>query len=227
MSEKDVNTDESRPDIVEEPVELDGIADVEPVDTTPVGKRSTRTSGSVESTSGSVEIKVPGRSPRGRAVVAAAVGALIALAALAGVFGYKWQSVQGELDRVQADQSSLAAATEVAREYTERSLTYDYRDVDAFFDGVNRGATKSLQDEYEKARGDLQTLMVTAQVVASGDIIATSVLSSADERYEFAVTAIQKTKNLQQPEEAQVPNVLKVVVVRDGDTWLVDKYSSM
>lgn len=158
---------------------------------------------------------------------AAVVVVGLALVAVAVVFGMKWQSTQGDLDEIRAERARVAAATTVAREYTARSLTYDYHDVDAFFAGVNQGATPSLRGEYEKARGDLQSLMETAQVVASGDIVATSVLSSSPNRYEFAVTAIQKTKNLQQPEDAQVPNVLKLIVVRSGNSWLVDKYSSM
>lgn len=52
-------------------------------------------------------------------------------------------------------------------------------------------------------------------------------LSSSADGYEFAVTAIQTTKNLQQPEKAQAPNVLKLVIVRSGNGWLVEKHLSM
>lgn len=152
---------------------------------------------------------------------------VLVVTATAVVFGVKWHAAQSELDDVHAAQSRTAAATALAKDYTLRSLTYDYRDMNAFFDGVAKDATDSLKEEYRKARPDLQSLMSTAQVVASGNVVASSVLSSTDDRFEVAVTALQKTKNLQQPEEQIVPNILKVVIVRHGDGWLVDKYSAM
>lgn len=152
---------------------------------------------------------------------------ILVVTAAAVVFGVKWHAAQSELDDVHAAQSRTAAATALAKDYTLRSLTYDYRNMNAFFDGVAKDATDSLKEEYRKARPDLQSLMSTAQVVASGNVVATSVLSSTDDRFEVAVTALQKTKNLQQPEEQIVPNILKVVIVRHGDGWLVDKYSAM
>ncbi len=152
---------------------------------------------------------------------------IAAVAAVAIVLGLKWSAAQSDLDEIRSDQATTAETTALAKEYTRRSLTYDYRDMKTFFAGVEQDATESLKAEYRKARPDLQTLMTTAQVVASGEIVATSVLWSTDDRYEFAVTALQKTKNLQQPEEQLVPNVLKVVVVRSGDGWSVDKYSAM
>lgn len=168
--------------------------------------------------------------PRGRSgswPARLAVLACVVVATIAVVFGIKWHSAQSELDDARAVQEQIAAATALAKSYTLRSPTYDYRNMNAFFDGVAKDATDSLKAEYRKARPDLQTLMTTAQVVASGRVVATSVLSSSDDRYEFAVTALQKTKNLQQPEEQVVPNILKVVLVRHEGGLLVDKYSAM
>ncbi|GAB08241.1 hypothetical protein GOARA_005_00360 [Gordonia araii NBRC 100433] len=160
----------------------------------------------------------------GRRWVLGGVGAILLAALVFCALG--WRSSAADLRAARAEQADIAATSQVARDYTLRSLTYDHRRLDHFFSGVNRGATPGLRAKYREVRETLTDIMSKSQVVASGEVLGTTVTSKKPGRYEFLVFATQKTQNIQQPEPAEVPNLLKVTVVRSDDKWLVDDYAS-
>ncbi|GAA2492040.1 hypothetical protein ACFOS0_26900 [Nocardia seriolae] len=66
--------------------------------------------------------------------------------------------------------------------------------------------------------------MTDAQVVASGDVVGTSVEAKGNDQYTVTVYATQKTQNVQQQDPATVPNLLVLTVAKTGGDWLVTDY---
>ncbi|WP_306362707.1 hypothetical protein [Nocardia sp. CC227C] len=151
--------------------------------------------------------------------VAAAV-----LGVLAVAFGVSWQNAAGDLTALRDDQADRARAAEVARDYTLRSLTYDYRDLPAFFDAVRRDASSGLAQRYDDVHDTLATIMTEAQVVATGKVLGTSVEATGNDQFVVTVFATQRTQNVQQPEPATKPNLLTVTVAKYDDSWQVVDY---
>ncbi|WP_282779060.1 MULTISPECIES: hypothetical protein [unclassified Nocardia] len=151
--------------------------------------------------------------------VAAAV-----LGVLAVAFGVSWQHAAGDLNALRDDQADRARAAEVARDYTLRSLTYDYRELPAFFDAVRRDASAGLTQRYDDVHDTLATIMTEAQVVATGNVLGTSVEATGNDQFVVTVFATQRTQNVQQPEPVTKPNLLTVTVAEYDGTWQVVDY---
>ncbi|GAB2531247.1 hypothetical protein [Nocardia heshunensis] len=153
---------------------------------------------------------------------AAAAAALFAIVAV--VFGVFWHNSSGDYDALKSSQSDRDRAAEIAKEYTLRSLTYDYRNLPAFFDGVQRGTSDALRGRYTQVHDTLAKIMTDAQVVATGDVVGTSVEAKGNDQYTVTVYATQKTQNVQQQDPATVPNLLVLTVAKDGGDWVVTDY---
>lgn len=153
------------------------------------------------------------------------LGGLAVLAVvLAVVFGVLWRSAAGELAASNAQDRDRQIALNTATDYTARSLTYDYRNLDAFFGGVDEGASQALQDRYDGVRDALTAIMTESQVVATGEVLSAAVDSESGGEYKIAVFAQQTTQNLQQQDPGKVPNLLVVTVLNQDGQWIVSDY---
>ncbi len=166
-----------------------------------------------------------GRTRGGRPTVVLAVVAVLAVIA-AALAAWQWRSAAGALDVERAADADRAAAVDVARGYTERSLTYDHTNVDGFFAGVEEGTTDALRERFDGVREVLTQIMTDSQVVASGTVNAATVTAQDGNVYTVKVFATQTTQNLQQPEPGAVPTLLTVTVEKNGDQWLVSDYGA-
>ncbi|MEC3918732.1 hypothetical protein [Nocardia sp. CDC160] len=152
----------------------------------------------------------------------AAATVLFAVAAV--VLGVLWHGSARDYDALKSSQADRDRAAQVAKDYTLRSLTYDYRNLPAFFDGVQRGTSDALKDRYTQVHDTLAKIMTDAQVVATGDVVGTSVEAKGNDQYTVTVYATQKTQNVQQQDPATVPNLLVLTVAKNGGEWLVTDY---
>ncbi|WP_169815617.1 hypothetical protein [Nocardia inohanensis] len=152
------------------------------------------------------------------------IGAAAALAVLATVLGVGWYRAAGDLDTTRTAQADRDRAAEVAKDYTLRSLTYDYKNMPAFFDNVQRGTSEALTKRYNDVHDTLTKIMTEAQVVATGTVVGTSVEAKGNDQYAVTVFATQRTQNIQQAEAATKPNLLTVTVAKSGGEWLVVDY---
>ncbi|MBY4129574.1 hypothetical protein HQO83_14340 [Rhodococcus fascians] len=155
-------------------------------------------------------------------VVAAAVAVVAVVAAV--VFGYLWHSAAGDLDAARQQETDRQIALNTAKDYTSRSLTYDYNDLDAFFASVEDGAAQPLQDRYNGVKDALTAIMTESQVVASGEALSAAVDSETDGVYKISVYAQQQTRNVQSPDGGTVANILAVTVSDHDGQWIVDDY---
>ncbi|MEV6772361.1 hypothetical protein AB0N05_27385 [Nocardia sp. NPDC051030] len=153
-----------------------------------------------------------------------ALAAAAVLAVLSLVLGYFWHSASSDLDALKTSNSDRDRAAEVARDYTMRSLSYDYKNLPAFFDGVQRGTSDALRDRYTSVHDTLAKIMTQAQVIATGDVVGTAVEAKGNDQYVVTVFATQRTQNIQQTEPATVPNLLLVTVAKSGGDWVVVDY---
>ncbi|WP_157390163.1 hypothetical protein [Nocardia terrae] len=145
-------------------------------------------------------------------------------AVIAVTFGVLWHNTSDDYTALKSNQSDRDRAAEVAKEYTLRSLTYNYKDLPAFFDGVQHGTSAALRDRYSQVHDTLAKIMTDAQVVATGDVVGTSVEPKGNNQYSVTVYATQKTQNVQQPDPATVPNLLVLTVAKNGGDWVVTDY---
>ncbi|MBL1074111.1 hypothetical protein JK358_06855 [Nocardia sp. 2] len=157
-------------------------------------------------------------------VVPVLAGLVAVLAVLGVALGFQWRSAAGDLNDLRAANADRDRAAEVASDYTLRSLTYDYKNVPAFFDGVQRGTSDALRNRYTEVHDTLSKIMTEAQVVATGQVVGTSVQAQGNDQYTVTVYATQRTQNIQQQDPATVPNLLTVTVAKNDGDWLVVDY---
>ncbi|MFG1795101.1 hypothetical protein [Nocardia sp. NPDC049149] len=166
--------------------------------------------------------KEPGVGRSGLEYVFGGIAVLLTVLAIA--LGLSWQSSSDDLAALRQQNADRDKAAEVAKDYTTRSLTYDHKNLPAFFDGVQRDASDALRKRYDEVHDTLAKIMTEAQVVATGQVLGTTVEAQGNDQYSVTVFATQKTQNIQQPNPATVPNILVVTVAKHGDGWQVADY---
>lgn len=148
-------------------------------------------------------------------------GLLVVLIA-GGTFGYvKYRGATNDLAAMHQAAADRAAATQVAKDYALKSLTYSFKDPDAFFAAVEDGVSDALKDKYINATDLLKGVMLQAQVTSTGEVLATDAISQPGDVYQVVVSANQTTRNLQNPEKRTSTILLQITVNKVGDTWQV------
>ncbi|MGV0737015.1 hypothetical protein ABQF35_09440 [Mycobacterium syngnathidarum] len=154
--------------------------------------------------------------------LSAAAAALVAGVIAGSVFGYlRYQTVSDELAALHQAEADRTTATQLAKDYALKSLTYSFEDPDAFFRSVNEGVSTALQDKYTNAADLLKGIMLQAQVTSRGEILATEAVPQPGNVYQVVVSASQTTRNLQRPQERVSLILLQVTMNKVGDTWEV------
>ncbi|MFC9437409.1 hypothetical protein [Nocardia sp. NPDC057030] len=151
-------------------------------------------------------------------------GLTVLLTVLSIALGLSWQSTSDDLGALRQQNTDRDRAAEIAKDYTLRSLTYDYKNLPGFFDGVRRGTSDALRKRYDEVHDTLAKIMNEAQVVATGQVLGTAVDAQGNDQFSVTVFATQKTQNIQQPTPATVPNLLVVTVAKNNGDWQVVDY---
>ncbi|MGW0003121.1 hypothetical protein [Nocardia grenadensis] len=169
------------------------------------------------------ERKVDGR--RASPATASAWGlAAAAFVVLTVLLGWRWYSTEHELDDLRGRITDRDRVAAVAAGYAHRSLTYDFRSLDAFFAGVRHGTTAAFSHRYDTVGDTLAKIMTEAEVVAQGEVVGTAVEAVDPDNYLVTVFATQQTRNVRHPEPVGVPTLVTVSVQRVGEEWLVADY---
>ncbi|MFQ6227710.1 hypothetical protein [Nocardia sp. NPDC002869] len=164
------------------------------------------------------------RAPGSLATVSVWGLAAVAFVVLAALLGWRWYAAQHELDDLRARITDRDRVAAVAADYTKRSLTYDFRSLDAFFAGVRQGTTVAFAHRYDTVGDTLAKVMTEAEVVAQGEVVSTAVDAVDADNYIVTVFATQQTRNVRHPEPVGAPTLVTVGVQRVGDEWLVADY---
>lgn len=162
----------------------------------------------------------PSRSrPRWRRV---GVAVLVAAVTAGAVFGYlRYNATADDLVRIRHAEADRSTAAQLAKDYALKSLTYSFKDPDAFFRSVEQGVSPTLKDKFVNASGFLKTLMLQAQVTSTGEVVATDPIPQPGDVYEVVVSSYQTTRNVQNPEPRVSVMLLQVIVNKVGDSWQV------
>lgn len=150
--------------------------------------------------------------------VAVAVACVIA----ASVYGYlKYSDISDQLAATRQVEADRATAVQLAKDYALKSLTYSYKDPDAFFASVKEGVAPALRDKYINATDLLKGIMLQAQVTSKGEILATEAIEQPGDVYQVVVAASQTTRNVQHPQERVSLILLQITLNKTGDAWQV------
>lgn len=174
----------------------------------------------------SVSDEQPESRPGSPILLRVLLGVLTVLTAIAGFFGWRWHTTERDLVVLQQSTIDRDHAAAVAADYAKRSLTYDFRNLDGFFDSVRHGTTDNLSHRYDTVHDTLTKIMTEAQVVAHGDVLGTAVDAVEGDNYTVTVFATQQTQNVQHPEPVSAATLLTVNIQHNGGNWLVADYRS-
>lgn len=162
--------------------------------------------------------KAEGRS-NSLTLILAVVAGIVAIAAIATsiVFYLKYQDKNDILE-------AQAAARDTMCEYAKTVTSYNYNDLDKFFQSVLDGATGEWKTEFETNSKALRDPLVQGQVQSSGDEVQCGV-QSGDTENAVVVAAIGQTVTSlgtqNKPQKGQISVVATMENV-DGK-WLVSK----
>jgi Mce-associated membrane protein len=147
---------------------------------------------------------------------------LVATVIAGAVFGYlRYQATADDLVRMRQAEADRNTAAQLAKDYALKSLTYSFKDPDAFFRSVEQGVSPTLKDKFVNATGFLKSVMLQAQVTSTGEVVATDPIPQPGDVYEVVVSTYQNTRNVQNPEPRVSVMLLQVIVNKVGDSWQV------
>lgn len=181
------------PRVDEDPVELLGRLDEEPVVDSPPERR---------------------RRPPWSVIAAAAV--LAALLAAAGLGGYRWYGDRA-LDK--AHEGALAAARQTAVNFVSVSASSVDRDLQR----IVAGATGEFKDEFVRGQAQVRAAIVENKVESTGSVLRAGLVSGDRRSAVVLVAVDATVKNVKAPEGRPSHYRIQVDVTRDGDAWLVSR----
>ncbi|MDQ7904417.1 hypothetical protein RB614_07755 [Phytohabitans sp. ZYX-F-186] len=177
----------------EDPVELLGRLDEEPVLDTPPARR---------------------RRPRWSVLLACGVLALALVAAVLG--GYRWYGDRA-LDR--AHEAALAAARQTAVNFVSVSASSVDRDLQR----IVAGATGEFKDEFVRGQAQVRAAIVENKVESTGTVLRAGLISGDRRSAVVLVAVDATVKNVKAPDGRPSHYRIQVDVTRDGDAWLVSR----
>lgn len=177
----------------EDPVELLGRLDEEPVLDSPPGRP---------------------RPPQWSTLVACAALALALVAAVLG--GYRWYGDRA-LDK--AHESALAAARQTAVNFVSVSASSVDRDLQR----IVAGATGEFRDEFVRGQAQVRAAIVENEVESAGTVLRAGLISGDRRSAVVLVAVDATVKNLKAPEGRPSHYRIQVDVTRDGGAWLVSR----
>lgn len=145
-------------------------------------------------------------------IVVALVGAL----ALAAISSWNWYEVK-QRDNLRGD------ALREARTLAVQVTSYDYRDVDAYFDLLKRVSTGDFAQRYSKATDDLRQVIVSTQSEVTAEVLAAGVTSLHGDRATVVLFVDQTVRNKALSEPRTDRNRVQLTVERHGDEWLISE----
>ncbi|MFF2554548.1 hypothetical protein ACFVUS_26345 [Nocardia sp. NPDC058058] len=164
---------------------------------------------------------LPSIGPRGRIALRAA--AVVALAASIGSSVFFFQRSQHDSDLLAAQEDARAAACK----YAPVLVTYDAKNLDAYFNAVLAGATGEWKTQFDNTSKDLRDVLTQGQVVAKANEVQCAI-RTGDQNSAEAIVVIGQTITSLGTQGKPAPGQLSMVMrlEHSGDHWLVNKLNS-
>ncbi|MFB8005840.1 hypothetical protein [Nocardia sp. NPDC056000] len=166
-------------------------------------------------------LSLPAVGPRGRIALRAA--AVVALAASIGSSVFFFQRSQHDSDLLAAQADARAAACK----YAPVLVTYDAKNLDAYFNAVLAGATGEWKTQFDNTSKDLRDVLTQGQVVAKANEVQCAI-RTGDQNSAEAIVVIGQTITSLGTQGKPAPGQLSMVMrlEHSGDRWLVNKLNS-
>ena len=114
------------------------------------------------------------------------------------------------------------SALDAARTYTTSITTYDASTLESDIERVQRVATGEFRQEYDETIEQLRPQLQEQRTVAVGTVVAAGVETLEDDRASVVVAVDQNITTAGQPARTEA-NRLRMVLVRRGGSWLVER----
>ncbi|KAA1426978.1 hypothetical protein [Nocardioides antri] len=155
----------------------------------------------------------------------ACAGLAVLLVAAAVACFLLWQDRSDHEDRLAAEKAATAEAERIVVSW----LTYDYRTYDDDMAWVTESGTDAFQEEYspEALEGLRQEMVGPRQLVSRGRVVNSAATVEDDHHVTVLVftdqTLTDRKIRRQGGEALHARSGVELVMVRDGDEWLVDE----
>lgn len=156
----------------------------------------------------------------GRRTVPAWLLAVVGLLAAAAVVAAAvlWVKVPSDASVEQSTREAQAAAERAVGPI----LSYDYRRLDEDQQAADSYLTASYRRQYDKLFAVIQQNAPGVQAVVKGDVVASGIVRSGDDRVDVLLFVNQSKTNKQQKQPVVYKDQVTVTMQRVGGDWLVD-----
>ncbi len=161
----------------------------------------------------------PARSSR-RVWIALAIAALVLVTGLVGWGAASYSRVNGELNDIEA-------IRRVAGEFGDAALTYDYRDLASFRQGMNAQATGTFRRQLRDGLGGLEAL-ITELKSRSEATVKEIYVSGVDDESASAIVVADARVQYGDAAPKTAPSVsIELQLVKVGGRWLIADVSTL
>jgi hypothetical protein len=116
-------------------------------------------------------------------------------------------------------------ALELSEEFAVALASHDFADLDASFDAVERLATGTFLDEFDRtfASPQLRTALEEAESKATAQIVTGPLLAGLEDNRARTFTVVrQRVATKEEPEPAERAVRIELLLVETDDGWRVD-----
>lgn len=152
--------------------------------------------------------------PRAGIRTIAVIVLVVALAAVAGYFGWQY------FDRVNVTKAQ-ATALAAARTYASDLSTYDYRSLDRNFTKVTANSTGDFAQQYKKVSQNLTKLIQQYHATSKGTVVRAGVSEGTADRVVVVLFVDQQITNTNSPQARVDRNRMQMVLVKSNGRWLI------
>jgi Mce-associated membrane protein len=152
--------------------------------------------------------------PRAGIRTIAVIVLIVALAAVAGYFGWQY------FDRVNVAKAQASALT-AARTYASDLSTYDYRALDRNFTKVTANSTGDFAQQYKKVSQNLTKLIQQYHATSKGTVVRAGVSEGTPNRVVVVLFVDQTITNTNSPQARVDRNRMQMVLVTSNGRWLI------
>lgn len=158
----------------------------------------------------------------------AALGVIAVFLVATVAAGVLWLRARSSLADANALAAAQAGALASAQQYAVYLTSYDYRHIDADFNRVLDHASPSgkFKSQFVKASQDLRALIIQYKGVSTATVTGSGVSNGAAlDRVTVVLFVDQTLTNSNSPTPRVDRNEVQIVVVKQGDSWLIDDVS--
>lgn len=159
---------------------------------------------------------IDARERTGRTALLVTGLALVIALAGGGFATWKWQQGRA-LD--QARTEALVAATKDAVAIS----SYDYRELDAYFERVSALATGDFSKQYAKANDDLRSMLVGTKAVVEARVVRAAVETASTDEVVVLLFLDQEVDNSTVREATTDRNRMRMTLRKVDGEWLVSQ----